>query len=53
MDFEPEGREHPGDDLRRAVLLERGLRMGVDVAPPGGHLAVQLADAIDDRHAAR
>ena len=42
--------EHAGHYVRGAVLLERGFGMSVDVAPPGGHLALQFADAVDDRH---
>ena len=26
------------------------LRMGVQVVPPGGDLAMQVGDAVDDRH---
>ncbi len=39
-----------GDHVGGAVLLERGLGMGVDVAAPRRHLIVIAGNAIDDRH---
>ena len=50
MHFETERGEHPGDDVGGAMLFERRLRMRVDVTPPSGHLVMERADLIDDRH---
>jgi hypothetical protein len=38
------------DQVGRALLLEAELGMGVDVAPPGGQLVVELLDARDHGH---
>src|SRR5262249_43463310 len=35
---------------RSAVDVVEQFRMRMDVAPPGGDLAMQVGDAIDDRH---
>ncbi len=45
MDFETEGREPVGHERRRAHFLERGLGMGVQVAPPRLHVGVQRREA--------
>ena len=39
-----------GHRCRGAVHVVAQFRMGVDIPPPGGDLAVQVGDAIDDRH---
>ena len=39
-----------GDRRRGAVHVVEQLRMGMDVVPPGGDLAMQVGYAIDDRH---
>ena len=39
-----------GDESGGAVLLERGLRMRVEVAPPRRHLVMEGCDAVDDMH---
>src|SRR4051794_33185195 len=36
--------------LRCPMLLERGLGMGVDVAPPIREVAMEIGDAVDDGH---
>src|SRR5262249_482301 len=38
------------DQLGGLVLLERGLRMGMDTMAPFSHLGVEVGDSIDDRH---
>ena len=38
------------DDLRRAVLLQPDLRVGMQVAADGGQLIVKAADRLDGRH---
>src|SRR3546814_2749170 len=40
------GRHH----VAGALLLEAEFGMGVQVAPPFGHLRRELGDAVDDRH---
>ena len=50
-DFDAERLEPRRDELGRALLLETELRVGVDVAPPGGHLGVQGRDLFGGRHA--
>ena len=39
-----------GHGSRGAMHVVQQLRMGVDVVPPGGDLAMQVGDAVDDRH---
>jgi hypothetical protein len=39
-----------GDGRRGAMHVIKELRMGVDVVPPGGDLAMQVGNAVDDRH---
>ena len=39
-----------GDELRRAVLLEAQLGMGVQVPPPRRHLVMKRLDAIERLH---
>jgi len=39
-----------GDGSGGAMHVIEELRMGVDVVPPGGDLAVQVGNAVDDRH---
>ena len=51
--LEAERLELVGHDPRGARLLEAELGMGVDVAPPGGHLAVQARDGWVDGHGRR
>ena len=50
VDLAPELLEALRDEIRGPVLLESELGVGVDVAPPGGHLVVERADAIDCGH---
>ena len=50
VDLEPEFLEPLRHQVGRAVLLEAELGVGVNVAPPGGHLVVERADAIDCGH---
>ena len=45
-----EALELVGHHRRGAVHVVEKLRMGVDVAPPGGDLAVEVGNAVDDRH---
>ena len=40
-----------GDEILGLVLLEGGLGVGMQVPPPGGHVAVQAGDSVDDGHA--
>ena len=42
--------QQPGDDAGRALLFEGCLGVGVQVPPPGGHVAVKSGDALDDGH---
>ena len=51
MDIDAELGQAVGDELRRPMLLEGGLGMGVNIAAPPRHLLVELGDAVDDRHA--
>src|SRR3546814_17525749 len=44
--FRQLGRHH----VAGALLLEAEFGMGVQVAPPFGHLRRELGDAVDDRH---
>ena len=47
---EAEAAQLLGDQRRGAGLLEAELRMGMEVAAPGRHLVVKVADPVDDRH---
>ena len=38
------------DDAGCPELLERRFGMGMEVAPPSGHLLVEIGDSVDDRH---
>ena len=44
--------EPPGDEVGRALLLEGGFGMGVQVPPPGGHVVVEPGNPFDDGHGA-
>ena len=50
VDLEPELLEPLRHQVGGPVLLEAKLGMGVDVAPPCGHLVVKLADSVDYGH---
>ena len=39
-----------GDGRRSAMHVIKELRMGMNVVPPGGDLAMQVGNAVDDRH---
>src|SRR5207245_7872991 len=45
-----EGLELFGDGSRRAMDVEQELWVSVDIAPPGGNLAMQVGNAVHDRH---
>jgi hypothetical protein len=45
-----EGLELFGDGSRRAMDVEQELGVGMDVAPPGGDLAMQVGNAVHNRH---
>ena len=47
-----EGLELLPDRRARPMLLEREFGMPVEVAPPSGHVVVEVGDAIADRHEA-
>ena len=38
------------DDAGCPELLERRFGVGMEVAPPSGHLLVEVGDSVDDRH---
>ena len=44
--------EQAGDDAGRALLLEGGLGIGVQIPPPGGHVVVEPGNVLDNRHGA-
>jgi len=50
MDFQPEGFELLGDELRGRFLLERGLRVSVDMVAPFLHLRDGGGDFGQDVH---
>ena len=50
LDVDAERVEQPRDDVGGAMLLEGGFRVGVQIAPPGRHVGLEIGDAVDDRH---
>ena len=50
MDLDAEALQLFGDDVGRAVFLEGGFRMGMDIPAPYGHVVVEIGDAVDNRH---
>jgi hypothetical protein len=48
--LQPETAQLFRDQLRGAVFLETELGMGVDVAPPAGHLLLQSSHGFDHGH---
>ena len=50
VDLDTERLELLDDHGRGALFLERGLGVGVDVAPPRLQVVVKLSNAIDDGH---
>ena len=50
MDLDAEGGELLCDELGGRVLLKGGLGVGMKVVAPGGHVRMELGDAIEDGH---
>jgi hypothetical protein len=48
-----EGLELLGHGSSRPLHVVKQFGMGMDIAPPGGDLVVQVGDAVDDRHFGR
>src|SRR3546814_15501591 len=53
MHVEPEGFQLLRHERRGPFLLERGLGVAMQLAPPRGQVGVEVGDAVDDRHAVR